>query len=879
MKAAPIPKDDQQRLSRLYALQILDTPAEERFDRITRLASRLFEVPIAQISFVDENRQWSKSSQGLSTGELPRANSFCGHVILSSETFVIPDTLLDERFADNPLVTGEPKIRFYAGHPLTTSDGSRIGTLCLKDYRPRQLSDDELLMLRDLAAIVETELNLIEVNEHQQASILRQDINGDLEQRIEERTQEFAKARATLEEEILERRQAEEALRQSEERFRQVITYISAHIYVTEFTPDGNQINHYLSPNVEAMTGYPPEVFLRDWSFWPSTLIHPDDRVAAAAQVEEFKQGQHSEVEYRMIRADGNIIWVRDSVRIENNANNDSLMIYGVVTDITAAKRAEETLAKRATELETVARVGTVASSSLDIGELLQNVVDLTKESFGLYHVQIYLLDETGVSFDLTAGAGSVGHQMVAEGWNIPADQDESLITRVAGQRTGIIVDDVRKDPSYWINPLLPDTRSELAVPLIAGDRVAGVLDVQSDEVNHFTPDDIRIQTTLATQVTVALENARLFEAERLTAAENEEQARALAQLNDLSKQLNQVDGDNEIFGLAVTRTPDIIQADQVSIALLSDIGDDFEVFALQGEKKVMSVGARVPLAGTAVGTCVREQQAVIIRDAAKSDYLDAGRLAEQGLSSMIYVPLVIGDQPVGSLNCAAKEPNVYRLRDESLAYQVASLLAAAIENQRLLAETKAALADVEAVQRQYTVQAWETYRAKHAAITREQAREGLAPLAESLPAAVQQAISHKQTIVTLDQPDATNGQLNGENYPTSPDRATSDLVIPLTVRGEVIGVLGLQELDEARIWSQEEIALVETVGEQLAQAAENLRLIEESQQRAAREKLLNDINDKIQRAQSLEEALQVAIKEVGINLKVPQAVVRLALE
>jgi GAF domain-containing protein len=468
---------------------------------------------------------------------------------------------------------------------------------------------------------------------------------------------------------------------------------------------------------------------------------------------------------------------------------------------------------------------------------------------------------------------------MVTEGWSIPADQEESLIIRVAGQRTGIIVDDVRKDAHYWINPLLPDTRSELAVPLIAGDRVAGVLDVQSDEVNHFTPDDIRIQTTLATQVAVALENARLFEAERITAAENEEQARALAQLNDLSKQLNLVESENEIFWMAVTRTPAIIQADRVTIALLSDMGDDFELYALQGETKIIPVGVRVPLAGTAIGTCVREQRAVIIRDAAESDYLDAHRLVEQGLSSMICVPIVIGDQPVGSLNCAAKELNVYRLRNESLVFQIASVLAAAIENQRLLAETKAALAEVEAIQRRYTIQAWETYRARHVTIMREQVREGLAPLVESLPAAIEQSISQRQTIIALDQSIATNGQLTGEDHPSSPEVAISSLVVPLTVRGEIIGVLGLQELGTAQTWFQEEIALVEAVGEQLAQAAENLRLIEESQQRAAREKLMNEINDKIQRAQSLEEALQVAIKEVGVSLKVPQTVVRQALE
>src|SRR6516165_6239377 len=118
MIAAPIPKDDVNRLEALRALGLLDTPPEERFDRITRLLTRVMGVPMAFLSLVDADRQWFKSSCGLSMPQTPRAVSFCGHAILSDEPLVVPDAAKDERFRDNPLVTGEPHIRFYAGQPL-----------------------------------------------------------------------------------------------------------------------------------------------------------------------------------------------------------------------------------------------------------------------------------------------------------------------------------------------------------------------------------------------------------------------------------------------------------------------------------------------------------------------------------------------------------------------------------------------------------------------------------------------------------------------------------------------------------------------------------------------------------------------------------------
>jgi DNA-binding response OmpR family regulator len=157
---APVPEDEERRLAALRRIGILDTEPEERFDRLTRLAAALFDVPIALVSLVDRDRQWLKSHYGLDVSETPREVSFCAHAILDrDEVMVVPDSLLDPRFADNPVVTGEPRVRFYAGCPLILLGGSCAGTLCLVDTRPRELSEDEVQLLQDLGALVQRELS------------------------------------------------------------------------------------------------------------------------------------------------------------------------------------------------------------------------------------------------------------------------------------------------------------------------------------------------------------------------------------------------------------------------------------------------------------------------------------------------------------------------------------------------------------------------------------------------------------------------------------------------------------------------------------------------------------------------------------------------
>ena len=170
MQPPKLPENEFERLVALHALNILDTPPEERFDRITRLATKLLDVPISLVTLIDKDRQWFKSCQGIEIEETPRAISFCGHTILQNDVFILPDTRLDPRFADNPLVVDEPYVVFYAGCPVTTLDGSRIGTLCIVDHKPRQLSDEQVETLRDLASLLKTELNLIETDSLQKTA-------------------------------------------------------------------------------------------------------------------------------------------------------------------------------------------------------------------------------------------------------------------------------------------------------------------------------------------------------------------------------------------------------------------------------------------------------------------------------------------------------------------------------------------------------------------------------------------------------------------------------------------------------------------------------------------------------------------------------------
>ncbi|MDQ1136320.1 hypothetical protein QE410_001119 [Microbacterium sp. SORGH_AS 1204] len=158
MTIHPVPLDDAASQIAIEALGILDTPRDERFDRITRIAQEMFAVPMVSVTLLDRDRQWRKSEIGLGGREAPRQDAFCDFTVREGRTVVIPDASIDERWAANPFVEGEPHLRFYAGHPLQAGPGERIGTLCLMDTRPRVLDEREKTLLRDLASWVQSEI-------------------------------------------------------------------------------------------------------------------------------------------------------------------------------------------------------------------------------------------------------------------------------------------------------------------------------------------------------------------------------------------------------------------------------------------------------------------------------------------------------------------------------------------------------------------------------------------------------------------------------------------------------------------------------------------------------------------------------------------------
>src|SRR5690349_12993872 len=156
----PVPRDEESRLTALHDLEVLDSGPEADFDDVVALASEICAAPISLVSLVDAERQWFKATVGLDAEESEREVSFCAHAILGRDLMVVPDARADKRFADNPFVTAEPGIRFYAGAPLVTSEGSALGTLCVVDHKPHRLTLDETRALRALAKQVSEYLEL-----------------------------------------------------------------------------------------------------------------------------------------------------------------------------------------------------------------------------------------------------------------------------------------------------------------------------------------------------------------------------------------------------------------------------------------------------------------------------------------------------------------------------------------------------------------------------------------------------------------------------------------------------------------------------------------------------------------------------------------------
>jgi diguanylate cyclase (GGDEF)-like protein/PAS domain S-box-containing protein len=305
--------DESARLKALHSLQLLDTAGEEVFDRVTRLAAKLLSVKISLFSLIDEDRQWFKSCVGLAVNQTARDIAFCSHAILEETALVVRDAMLDERFATNPLVTGDPGIRFYAGIPIRSRSGYAIGTFCAIDSRPREFSMEDLQTLQDLAAIVGEEVN---------------------------RREELLSARLDLQ-------SAGKAVLEGEKRLRSVFDLASVGIAL--ITPDGKW--SAVNTTTCHILGY-SETELLGTSF--TAVTHPEDLAADLAQLRLLSAGaiRHYDKQKRYVRPDGSVIWVHLNVSMKSAADGRPEYFISALTDIQAQKTAEAELAALYAELE-----------------------------------------------------------------------------------------------------------------------------------------------------------------------------------------------------------------------------------------------------------------------------------------------------------------------------------------------------------------------------------------------------------------------------------------------------------------------------------------------------------------------------------------------
>ncbi|MDB6063020.1 MAG: hypothetical protein JWM78_3123 [Verrucomicrobiaceae bacterium] len=313
MIVAPHTHDETARIELLHSLHLLDTPADPVFDRITRLAARLLNVPIAVISLIDTDRQWFKSIVGLDATETPREQAFCAHAIHGTQPLVVSDAKNDKRFFDNPLVVGEPKIRFYAGAPIFSTQDIALGTLCIIDRKPRELSADDLLTLQDLAELVRREIMNLE--------------STRLSRSVYEHSRNVAE--------------------ESEAWFRATIAHAPVGIAMVGTNGQWIRVNTKLCNIV----GYSADELL-NLSF--QEITHPDDLDIDMSYVQQMLNGEltHYTLEKRYLRKSGEPIWISLTVSLMRDNSGEPMHFISVIEDIQARKETEEALRRLRRNLE-----------------------------------------------------------------------------------------------------------------------------------------------------------------------------------------------------------------------------------------------------------------------------------------------------------------------------------------------------------------------------------------------------------------------------------------------------------------------------------------------------------------------------------------------
>lgn len=598
--------------------------------------------------------------------------------------------------------------------------------------------------------------------------------------------------------------------------------------------------------------------------------------------------------------------------------DNDNLIGFLTIHhDITKRRETAEVLAKRAVELETVAQVGVATSTILETDKLLCEVVDLVKERFDLYHAHIYLFDEAAKALKLAAGAGKVGRQMVAHGWTIPLDQEQSLVARTARDRRGIIVNNVRSAPDWLPNPLLPDTRAEMAVPLVVGSRLLGVLDMQSDQANYFTEEDVRIQTTLAAQVAVALQNTYLFEETEKTLAEANTLVKEQTVLAELGQALTARLDVQQVLEEAYRQTSKLLDTTNFYIGLYDqarhEIRFAFEVTESEIDKQIMGISVEQGLCGYIIRT---GEPLLIEGDVSKWQNEHGISPVGEPTKSWLGVPLIFGGQKLGVIAIISfTTPGLYNSHSRDLLTAVASQVATAIYNasqfERVASaqkEAEARLMETQALQRLSQSLAGELEAGKIMNIFFKACTQVIGFEYVEFFMIDQQ----RQWIKTVAGVGVSAQKLQDKGHSLHSNDITADIIrsgktevltgwderldraifeaeghanwvrvfVPVKLRQETIGLVEAGYNKSAHsVIDDRQVQLLHTFIDQTVISLENAQRYEARQKDVIREQTIREITEKLRSATNLKELARATAEELGTRLSAGHVVVKLGTE
>ncbi len=508
----------------------------------------------------------------------------------------------------------------------------------------------------------------------------------------------------------------------------------------------------------------------------------------------------------------------------------------GQLHDLIASLEAR--VAARTEQLRASADVGRAAVSVLDPDRLLHDVVNLITNRFGFYYAAVFLTDEKSRYAVLREATGEAGRILKERGHKLEVG-GQSMVGFVTAQRRPRIALDVGEESARFANPLLPDTRSEIALPLVVGDRVLGALDVQSTQGAAFDEASAAVLQGMADQIAIALNNAALY-------AESQRSVNTMNELLAASSDIARSRTLPELTGLALSRVHALVGVDSYYLGLVNENQTElrFVVNVLSGVD-VSDVAATRPF-GSGLPERVIRTRTTLRVSASEA----AARAAQPGIpveeaqrGAFLGAPVVVGERVLGVLGVQDMRPDsLFSDDQERLVVTLAGQIAVALDNLRLAEETRQALADLDAANRLLTGQAWRQY----------------ARTARSLSGEWQA------------------GEWSSRSPQESADRVRSRLTIPLRIRGETVGDFDLLPLEDRDRWTPEDEAFAQSLVDQVGQTLETVRLLEETERLAGRERLINEINARVRQTVNIDGILQTAVDELGRSLKAARVVARI---